>query len=90
MIKIFELDKEFHRILVSLAQNYLMSKIHNNIHILSHAVRTQFVETHERTVAAQNEHKEILESIESKDIRKIESAITMHLKNAENFLLKYF
>jgi len=90
MIAIFELDREFHRVLVSLAQNDLMSKIHNNIHILSHAVRMQFVETHERTMVAQNEHKEILKSIEKKDINKVESSITTHLKNAENFMLKYF
>lgn len=90
VVKIFELDRSFHRMIINRAQNELISKTYNKIHILSHAVRIHFGEDRKRTLAAQKEHQEILKALINKDLKEIEYAITKHLENAKEFLLKFF
>lgn len=89
-VKIFELDRDFHRMIISRTKNKLFSKMANNIHILSHAVRIQFGEDRKRTLASQKEHQEILKALIKKDLKEIEYTITKHLENAKEFLLEFF
>ena len=90
VLKLFELDRDFHKMIINHTKNKLISKTYNNIHILSHAVRIQFDEDRNRTLVAQKEHQAILKAIINKDPKEIEYAITQHLENAKEFLLKFF
>ena len=90
LMKLYTLDKEFHRRIVSLSQNAIIDNVHRTIHVLSHVARTQFPEARERTIESQCEHKSILAAFKEKDKKKIEEAMTLHLKNGENYLAKAF
>jgi len=89
-VKIFELDSDFHNMIISHIKNKLIQKTYSNIHILSHAARMQFGEDRNRTLAAQKEHQEILKAIINKDLKEIEYRITKHLENAKEFLINFF
>lgn len=90
VVKMFELDRDFHKMIISRTKNKLISQMYGNIHILSHAARIQFDEDRNRTLAAQKEHHGILKAIINKDLKEIEYTITNHLENAKEFLLKFF
>jgi DNA-binding GntR family transcriptional regulator len=87
VVNIYHLDSKFHRQLVGLSGSAWISKTHSNIHLLSHAVRTQFEESKERTTTAQNEHQKILIAMKQRNAHNLETAITEHLRNAERVLI---
>jgi len=90
IVKVYHLDSQFHKTIVNLAQNKLVAETYRQIHLLSHAARTQFVETKERSIAAQMEHREILQAMVERNAAEVERAITRHLQNAERALLAEF
>lgn len=86
---LFKQDRNFHCTIVKLAGNDLLTSTHSNVHLLSHAVRTQYTESKERAIRAQEEHRAIFEALRKKDSVGLERAITEHLRAAEHELRRH-
>lgn len=86
--KIIEIDSKFHDVLYTASRNERLVNIINNLREQITSIRGQSMNYPGRLADTLNEHREIVESIATRDIDRAQEAVRVHLENAEQTLLQ--
>lgn len=86
--EIIEIDSKFHDVLYTASRNERLVNIINNLREQITSIRGQSMNYPGRLADTLNEHREIVESIATRDIDRAQEAVRVHLENAEQTLLQ--
>lgn len=86
--KVIEIDSKFHDILYTASRNERLVNIISNLREQITVIRGKSMNYPGRLADTLNEHKEIVESIATRNVDRAEEAVRVHLENAEQTLLK--
>ncbi len=86
--KIVALDSAFHDVLYKASRNERLCSIIGNLREQLTGIRARSMSYPGRLVETMNEHRELLDSIASRDIERAQRAARVHIENAEQILLR--
>ena len=86
--KIVALDSAFHDVLYKASRNERLCNIIGNLREQLTGIRARSMSYPGRLVDTMNEHRELLDSIASRDIERAQRAARIHIENAEQILLR--
>ncbi|MCD6121838.1 MAG: GntR family transcriptional regulator [Spirochaetales bacterium] len=92
-IRLMEMDRDFHRSLVSLAGNKTILKIYDNADVYPYITRVLFHVKERDLKVAKKEHAVIIEELRKRDGEGVRQAIILHCKRSEKSTLnalKYY
>lgn len=88
MEKIVALDSAFHDVLYKASRNERLWSIIGNLREQLTGIRARSMSYPGRLVDTMNEHRDLLDSIASRDIERAQRAARVHIENAEQILLR--
>ena len=87
-VNIVEADVKFHDILYSMTNNARLIQIINNLREQMYRYRLEYIKDRQTRNTLIQEHQEIIDSIEKKDIERAKKAILVHIDNQERTILE--
>jgi DNA-binding GntR family transcriptional regulator len=80
-------DREFHEILVGATTNRMLIRFYENLRDQQMRIGIQLVSySHQRIAAVLDEHRAIVDALESRDLDRVHRALTDHLANSRQAL----
>lgn len=88
MEQMAELDNRFHHIMYAACDSKMLENLLQDFHQYVMRIRRKTLSSNDRGIASNDEHRQIMEAIKSKNAEEAERLATMHMINAYDNMVK--